>query len=188
LREYADRFHPHFVVVSVCPNDFGEARSVLAGHGDWAEARYWLEEIRLFCRARTTPCLLVAAPFEYQVTAQRDEGNYPGRVSNLWKENGFFFLSLTDPFVDEHLRLMAAALAQGRRPHHSPLFNGHLDDAHFSPRGATLWGELVGRRLARLSDFRAAARPRRPRLDSSHASPPLPVAPAETVSWEADRP
>src|SRR4029078_9091893 len=47
LCEYRDRMRPQFVVVSVCPNDFGDVGAVLRGEGDgFAEAEYWLGQIR----------------------------------------------------------------------------------------------------------------------------------------------
>ena len=53
LREYGDLFRPQFVVVSVCPNDFGDGPAVLLGKGDWyKEAEYWLDEIRMWCNSR----------------------------------------------------------------------------------------------------------------------------------------
>jgi hypothetical protein len=156
LREYFDRLRPQFVVVSVCPNDFGEAYSVLSGRGDWDEDEYWLDEIRQFCRVHQTPCLLVADPFESQVVGKRNEGYYPGQAANRWDEVGSFFLDPSDAFVDEHLRLMTEAIRRRQRPQTSPLFNGHLFDAHFSPRGAAVWGEAVGRRLVRILDYRKA--------------------------------
>jgi hypothetical protein len=156
LREYHDRFRPELVVLSVCPNDFGEAFSVLKGKGEWSEAKYWLDQILLYCRSRRTPCLLVAAPLETQILGSRKAAYYPGEIANLWDDAGFFFLDLADPFVDEHLRLTADLIRAGRRPQTSPLFNGHLQDAHFSPQGAALWGREVGRRLLRLSDYQEA--------------------------------
>src|SRR5262249_26323737 len=60
LKEYGAQFRPQFVVVSVCPNDFGNEADVLAGRGDdWDEARYWLGAIAGWCRAGPVPCLLV---------------------------------------------------------------------------------------------------------------------------------
>ena len=159
LREYYDRFRPQFVVVSVCPNDFGDAFSVLAGIGDWTEAKYWLDAIQSFCRTRLTPCLLVAAPFEAQILGPRRASYYPGQVANLWGGGGFYFLDLADSFVDEHLRLMTELIRAGRRPQVSPLFNGHLHDAHFSPRGAAVWGQVVGNRLVRIADYLTPAPP-----------------------------
>src|SRR5271166_4732765 len=51
LREYADQFHPTFVVLSLFANDFGDPFEVLhEGKGDWEEGKYWLREITQFCR------------------------------------------------------------------------------------------------------------------------------------------
>ena len=56
-------FPPHFVVVSVFANDCGdEVDAAIQGEGDWYEAKYWLEQIVQYCRARRWPCLIVAAP------------------------------------------------------------------------------------------------------------------------------
>jgi hypothetical protein len=159
LREYFDRFHPQFVVLSVCPNDFGEARSVLAGKADWSEANYWLAEIQQFCRSRRTRCLLVAAPLEVQLLSRDNAGYYPGPIANLWDDHRFCILDLTDLFISEHLRLMGKLGRAGRRPPTSPLFNGHLHDDHFSPRGAAVWGHAVGRRLIQLSEFLGTRQP-----------------------------
>jgi hypothetical protein len=184
LREYFDRFRPQFVVLSVCPNDFGEARSVLAGKADWSEAKYWLAEIQQLCRTRGTPCLLVTSPLEIQLVTRDNAGYYPGQVANLWDEHRFFILDLTDCFIAEHLRLVAKLNRAGRRAPTSPLFNGHLYDAHFSPKGAALWGEAVGRRLIQISDFLGTKPPLLPHRESTRplekGSPP-PDRAAETL-------
>ncbi len=52
LVAFADRFRPHFVVVSIFANDFGEANEVTKGGGDWVEGKYWLDQILSFARAR----------------------------------------------------------------------------------------------------------------------------------------
>ena len=62
LREYADRFQPQFVVLSLFANDFGDLFEVLEGKGDWEERKYWLGEITQFCRTRQILCLVVPAP------------------------------------------------------------------------------------------------------------------------------
>jgi hypothetical protein len=190
LREYFERFRPHAVVLSVCPNDFGNALAVLAGKGDWSEAKYWLDEIRQFCRTRGTPCLLVAAPLEIQLLSRQVGGSYPGKVTDLWEENRFFFLELTDAFIAEHLRLMAEGIRAGRRPATSPLFNGHLHDEHFSPLGAALWAGEVGRRLIELFDFMGTMQPLRPRGDPARRVAPeqgLPSNGPECYDKSSDR-
>jgi len=150
LIEYHDRFRPGVVVVSVCPNDFGDASSVLNGGGDFVEGRYWINAIQQYCRTRQIPCLLVPVPFEAQVVGQGRQGHFPGRLSDLSESTSFFYLNLIEAFTDEHLRLIREAEALGRRPSTSPLFNGHLEDGHFSPLGAAVWGREVARRITRI--------------------------------------
>jgi hypothetical protein len=158
LEEFFARFHPHFVLVSVCPNDFGDGVEVTEhGKGDWAEGAYWLGEIDQFCRVRDVPCFLVPAPIEAQVNSVRKAGNYPGQVTNKAWPRGNYYVDPIEAFVDEHLRLMKVGEKAGKRPSHSPLFNGPLADGHFSAKGCQLWAEVVGRRVALLFE----PRPRR---------------------------
>src|SRR5262249_48805559 len=85
LKEYGERFDQPFVVVSGCPNDFGDGDTVMSGGGDdWDEAKYWIGEIFGWCRARSIPCLLVAAPVDRQILAVRRQANYPGRITGLY--------------------------------------------------------------------------------------------------------
>ncbi len=148
LCEYFDRFRPHFVVVSLYPNDVGNSLEVLEGGGDWDEAMYWINAIESFCTARSVPCLLVPIPLEVQVTGQAHQGQYPGRLSDRSMLDSSSYLNPLAAFTDEHLRLMKQARATGHSPPTSPLFNGHLKDAHLSPLGTALWAGEVGRRIA----------------------------------------
>jgi hypothetical protein len=150
--EYFDRFRPQIVVVSLCPNDFGEPISVLAGGGDFDEGMYWIKAIEQSCRPRQIPFLLVPAPIEALVAGPGREGHYPGGIFDRSESISFFHLDPIAAFIDEHLRLVREAQAKDRRPSTSPLFNGHLQDGHFSPLGSALWGREVGRRIVRLLD------------------------------------
>lgn len=155
LREYGPRFDPHFVVVSVCPNDLGDENDVLQGRSDdLDEAAYWLDRIAHWCRARSIPCLVVIVPIDRQVLSLRRPGYYPDPIVNRLTGNASNCLDPFEAFMDEHLRL--------RRLHpesdgsKSLLYNGHINDNHFSPLGSRLWAEQVARRLEGLSDrFRA---------------------------------
>ena len=72
LKEYAPGFAPDFVVVSVCPNDFGEETDVVKGNGDWwVDAEYWIGEILQYCRTREVLCVLVPIPVDYQMNTTR---------------------------------------------------------------------------------------------------------------------
>jgi hypothetical protein len=148
LVEYGERMRPQFVVVSVCPNDFGDGMPVLAGAGDWYdEAAYWLGQIQSWCMTRSAALLLVAVPTNVQIESRRREGDYPGRVSNLFRSAPAHYLNPTDAFIDEHLRMRRRAMREGRDFHLSDLYNHAIHDDHFSPAGADLWARVVADRL-----------------------------------------
>ena len=149
LRAYAERFRPMFVVVATFVNDFGEEAAVLRGDGDWVEPAYWLDKIQQYCRSKGILCLFAPVPWEGQLTGQRNSGDYPARVANITRASGAFFCDATDAFVDEHLVIRRELHDAGREvPTRTPLYNGHLGDGHFSPRGSALWGRFVADRLA----------------------------------------
>jgi hypothetical protein len=154
LVEYADRFQPQFVVVSVFGNDFaGEvADVVLKGKGDWDEARYWLDKITQFCRARDWTYLIVPVPYEPLLLGRRKAGHYPGPVSNILEENSLTFLDPSDDLLNAHLELVVAGERIGKKPYGCPLFNVQIGDGHFSALGSKAWAETVGRRLTLLLD------------------------------------
>jgi hypothetical protein len=169
LQEYGPRFHPQFVVVSVCPNDFGEGMDVILGKGDdWDEAAHWLSEIVLWCRGRSIPCLLVPAPVDQQLLGSRKDAYYPGRVSNIYEGSTISYTNPFDEFVDEHLRLSKANFQPGK----SPLFNHAINDNHFSPAGSRLWAQVVARRLLHLLN----------RLDSPGAEETAAASPEDPQS------
>ncbi len=153
LMEYFDRFRPQVVVISVYPNDFGKSMEVLEGGGEhWSEGIYWINAIEDFCASRQVHALLVPIPLETQVTGQAFQGHYPGRLSDLSHLASSSYVNPVGAFTDEHLRLIREARAIDRIPATSPLFNGHLKDAHLSPLGSALWAREVGRRIALLFD------------------------------------
>jgi hypothetical protein len=88
LMAYVDRFHPHFVVVNVFSNDFGDAHKALQGRADWDEGLYWLNRISELCRARRIAQLFVMAPLEAQMSGKRYSASYPGILSSRLETNG----------------------------------------------------------------------------------------------------
>ncbi len=156
LVEYAARFPPQFVVVSVFANDFGEFREVLAGAGDWDEARYWLGRIHHYCRARGIVHLLVPAPWINQISGPRMQGHYPGKMANALESTGIEYLDPADDFADEELRLANEAALAGEAISGSPLFNGRIGDGHFSAAGCEVWARAVCKRMALLIETRLA--------------------------------
>jgi hypothetical protein len=151
LREFAERFRPQFVVVGLYLNDFGEDMDVLSGKGDWSEEQHWLELIIQHCRALGIRCMIAPVPCESQLMGVRNQGYYPGQVSNIANVSGRWFCDPTDAFIDEDLKVRtpwnpSGPLKNGR----CHLYNGDLGDGHLSPAGAALWGKVVAHRLALL--------------------------------------
>lgn len=153
LAEYADRLRPTFVVVALCVNDFGDFADVVAGRADWDDARYWLDRIDAFCRTRGILCITTPVPYDAQVTALRLEGGYPGRVNDVLRSGSLFYCFPIEELVDEFIRLRGEAQRSGRTLSSNPLYNLHLDDHHFSPRGAEVWGRALGRRVGGLLEL-----------------------------------
>ena len=111
LVEYGEQLRPQFVVVSVCPNDFGEGFPVLAGKGDWYdEAAHWLEQIRLWCFNRSVALVMVAVPTHFQVELLRNDAFYPGQACNIFHDTAPAYCDPSDAFIDENLRLKLHAL------------------------------------------------------------------------------
>ncbi|HWE39453.1 MAG TPA: SGNH/GDSL hydrolase family protein [Isosphaeraceae bacterium] len=149
LIEYADRFKPQFVVLSLFANDFGSLGDALDhGKGDWDEGRFWLNEAEQFCRSRGILLIITPVPCEVQIGARRRLGNYPGQVSNICQAGGLDWCDPIEDFVDEHLRLVREGERHGRRPYHCPLFLGRIGDGHFSPEGAETWARALATRIA----------------------------------------
>jgi hypothetical protein len=151
LVEYAERLKPQFVVVTLCVNDFGDVADVIAGRGDYVEAKYWLDRIDDYCRPRGIMTVTAPVPYDDQVTGLRRGGNFPGKADNLLRSSSPFYCFPIEELIDEVLRLRTAEAAQGRRmASPNPLYNLHLGDHHFTARGAEVWGRAVGRRIALL--------------------------------------
>jgi hypothetical protein len=158
LVEYADRFHPQFVVLSLFANDFGDLFEVLEGKGDWTEGSYWLGRIVQFCRSRQLIFLVVPAPWINQVEGARKAGNYPGKISNILTAVGMNYLDPIEEFTDEYLRQTIDRTLRGQPTTPNPLFNGHLGDGHFSPLGCEVWARTAGARLVLLIEKARAER------------------------------
>jgi hypothetical protein len=158
LVEYAERFHPQFVVLSLFANDFGDLFEVLEGKGDWTEGGYWLGRIVQFCRNRQLICLVAPAPWVNQVEGTRKAGHYPGKISNILTAVGMNYLDPIEEFTNEYLRQTTDRLRRGEPTTPNPLFNGQLGDGHFSPLGCEVWARAVGTRLVLLIEKARAER------------------------------
>jgi hypothetical protein len=153
LLAFAGRFRPHFVVVSVFANDFGDLFEVPAkGVGDWDEGKYWLDKIVDYCRGRRLPHVIVPVPYAPWMFSKRKSGFYPGMVANILEDNGMAYLNPMDTFINAHLRLFIAAEKDRRSLRGCPLFNDVIGDGHFSAAGSEVWAQAVGRRLVLLME------------------------------------
>jgi lysophospholipase L1-like esterase len=161
LVEFAGRFRPHFVVVSVFANDCGSIGEAIGrGAGDWPEGKYWLDRIARDCEANRRPYLIVPAPVEVSLLRKRRPGLYPGMLANVLGIEGPTYLDPMDDFLNAHLKTRLAARGEGRNIRGCALFNDEINDTHFSPAGAEAWADSVGRRiLLMLEDAGVVARP-----------------------------
>jgi len=162
LIAFAGRFRPHFVVVSVFANDFGDIYEVAKGRGDWEEGNYWFNKVADYCRSQGLIQLFVAVPYEEQLFGRRRTGFYPGKVVNALDLNGTQFLNPAEDFINAHLELVNEGVSHGQRPYGCPLFNAQINDGHFSPLGSEVWAEAVSRRLVLLLERDRLLRPKKP--------------------------
>ena len=163
--EYGERFRPHFVVVSVCPNDFGDGPAVMSGEGDWMdEAEYWLDKIQALVPGplRASACSSLSR-FSVRSRSIRQEQFYPGQIAASCAVHP---LALLFPSRPVHRRESAA----GRPGHAGGEADGPAAGSTIARSttttslrsGAALWAEIVGQRLIRIFDV-GDARSRRGR-------------------------
>jgi hypothetical protein len=157
LIEYARRFPPRFVVVSLFANDFGDHEEALEGRGDWQEAGYWLGLIRDYCLSHNLECLVVPAPWVNQVEGRQMSGNYPGKIANLLETTGPSYLDPIADFANAQLEVVNNSRRLGLASPGNPFFNGRIGDGHFSARGCEIWAAAVGHRMALLIEKRDVA-------------------------------
>jgi len=154
LLEYGERMRPQFVVVSVCPNDFGDGLAVLEGRGDWFdEAKYWLDQIQVWCNSHEAFCVLVPVPTRAQLEGVRRDDVYPASICKIFQRSSSRYCDPLNEFVDENMKLSRSDRIKGHGLSHSALYNRKINDDHFSPRGAALWAKIVGRRLTRILEL-----------------------------------
>lgn len=158
LEEYGERFKPDFVLLTFCVNDFGDVSEAVSGGGDWDESRYWIDRIYQYCRTREYLCLTVPMPYDHQITASRHEGGYPGKLNDVTGVSSLRYIFPIEDLVDEYVRIRLEATRTGAPISANPLYNVHLGDHHFSPRGSDVWARAVGRRLSPLLELHLAER------------------------------
>ncbi len=151
--EYIERFRPHFIVMSVCHNDFGDDQEVLSGKGMlYGEAAHWLNLIIERCRGKNIAFLLVPVPHQENVDNSRSNGHYPNQIFRDVVLAPKLAISLLDQFIDENLRLRRDEPSIVAGAQTSVLYNASIKDGHFSAIGSALWARCVGNRVQLLMD------------------------------------
>ena len=170
LREYGERVKPQFVVVSVCPNDFGDGLAVLRGEGDgFDEAEFWLGEIQQWCHSRVIPpaCWSSSPLISRSSECDWTRSTRAGSATSPTRPGG-----LLRPAQRVHRRIHEVMAGRphgaGRRCRDASLYNYADRRRPLLAPGAALWAEIVGRRLALLVDLHPTGgwpRGRRPVVD-----------------------
>ena len=65
---------PHFVVISICGNDFGDRDNP----ANWVEGKYWLDRIADFCNQRQWEFLLVPGAWPVHAVWASQPARLPG--------------------------------------------------------------------------------------------------------------
>ena len=161
LLEYFDRFHPQFVVLSVCPNDFGDTDGGPGRRRRLRRGEVLDQRDPGVLPAEVGPCLLVPVPLESQVDGVDNAGALPrAGLRPLRIDLGRSTSTPPRPSPTSTSGWSARPRRPASRPATSPLFNGHLGTATSRP-GSALWAREVGRRVALLDPTREPAAPGR---------------------------
>ena len=181
LRELGDRFRPHYVIVSIFHNDFGD----MSDPANWSEGEYWLDRIMELCMHRGWQCVFVPAADEAALLGPRNIEPFQSQLNRIIKISSAKYIDTIGPFTDVLLRLKNDA-ARARQPVQNPLYNLHLmGDGHYSPLGADLWARVVARRLLLLWDQLALSGMTTPEPVMIHAQSPAPAMPGVESFAEA---
>jgi hypothetical protein len=143
LRALGDRFRPHWVVISISSNDFGNPDDPAS----WTEGQYWIDRIADLCSQRGWGYLLVPAADKLTVMGPRNLERFQAQVCRIFGRGGGNYVDPIESFTDMHLRARNDGLRRGTTTA-DPLFNVHLlGDRHFSPLGSDVWARVVARRI-----------------------------------------
>ncbi len=143
FQAYVDRFQPHFVVISLCANDFGD----MSVEANWLESEYWLDSLVQSCRTRQIDFIAVPIPLETAILGRRKSEPYPARLLEIFHASGSNYLDPIEDFATEQLAQRALAIHEGQPYSLSPLFNARYGDHHLSPLGCDLWAKIIAKRI-----------------------------------------
>jgi GDSL-like Lipase/Acylhydrolase family len=143
LRAFGDRFHPHYVVISICGNDFGDR----GNPANWVEGKYWLDRITNLCYQRRWEYLLVPGPGQSTLTGPRNLHEYQCQVNGIFGHGGTQYVDPLEAFTDALLRVQNDGSRKGVKDP-DPFYNTRfLGDQHHSALGSDVWARAVARRL-----------------------------------------
>ncbi len=143
LRAFGDRFRPHYVVISICDNDFGDR----ADPANWVEGKYWLDRIADLCNQRRWEFLLVPAPGQSTLLGPRYLYQFQSQVNRIFGRGGTRYVDPLEAFTDALIRVKNEGVRTGV-PNADPFYNSRfMGDQHYSALGSDLWARVVARRL-----------------------------------------
>ena len=143
LRAFGDRFKPHYVVISICGNDFGDR----SDPANWDEGKYWLDRIADLCNQRHWEFLLVPGPGQSTLIGPRNLHDYQAPVNRIFGRGGTRYVDPVEAFTDALLRVKNDGIRTGN-VNPDPFYNTRfLGDQHYSALGSDLWARVVARRL-----------------------------------------
>ncbi len=178
LRFFGDRFRPHFVVISISANDFGDPDDA----ANWAEGGYWIERIAELCNQKGWAYLLVPVADQATLLEPRSLHRFQGPLSRIFNRGGIHYVDPVESFTDEVLHLKNEGIRRGV-PTVNPLFNVHLmGDRHYSPLGSDLSARIVAHRLLLAWDGQVLNGRPAPEPVERHARSPRPSIPIDPSS------
>ena len=153
LEEYAPRFQPRFVVLGLFANDFGGVFEVAAGSGDWAEGKYWLDQIDKYCRTHGMLLLTIPARrWRVRSCHAVSRATTPDSSRIFSTGPSMFYLDPIEPFVNEHLGRMVEGEARASGRPRAPCSTVSSPTDISPPSARRLWARVVGVRLGLLLD------------------------------------
>ena len=178
LRAFGDRFRPHYVVISICGNDFGDRDNP----DNWVEGKYWLDRITGLCDQRHWEYLLVPGPGPTTLLGPRNLHDFQAQVNRIFGRGGSRYVDPLEAFTDALFRVKNDGKRTGVTDP-DPFYNTRfLGDQHYSAQGSDLWARVVARRLLLVWDNLALNGNSTPEPVLRHARSARPTIPDDVPS------
>ena len=132
---------PHFVVISICGNDFGDR----SNPANWVEGQYWLDRIADRCSQRHWEFLLVPGPGRVHAPGASQPARLPGPGRpdlQAWRHS---IMSTRWRRLPTHCSAGETTGCAGAFPTMDPFYNTHLmGDQHYLGSGFGSLGPCGG--------------------------------------------